>query len=75
MKDFDRYMLKETNKEKVLIALVETSSIREAAKQSGIGEVTVYRYLQDKEFLAEYRDNRRRSNLFQIGNPTTAKTN
>ena len=52
-------MPKETNKEKVLIALIETSSIREAAKASGIGEATIYRYLQDKEFLAEYRNARR----------------
>ncbi len=61
MNDFDRYMPKETNKEKVLIALVETSSIREAAKKSGIGEATVYRYLQDKDFLAEYRNARRQT--------------
>jgi len=54
-------MPKETNKEKVLIALIETSSIREAAKASGIGEATIYRYLQDKEFLAEYRNARRQT--------------
>jgi AcrR family transcriptional regulator len=54
-------MPKETNKEKVLTALLETSSIREAAKTSGIGEATIYRYLQDKEFLAEYRNARRLS--------------
>ena len=54
-------MPKETNKEKVLIALVETSSIREAAKRAGIGEATIYRYLQDKEFLAEYRNARRQT--------------
>ena len=54
-------MPKETNKEKVLIALVETSSIREAAKKSGIGEATIYRYLQDKDFLAEYRNARRQT--------------
>ncbi len=54
-------MPKETNKEKVLIALVETSSIREAAKASGIGEATIYRYLQDKDFLAEYRNARRQT--------------
>ncbi len=54
-------MPKETNKEKVLIALIETSSIREAAKASGIGEATIYRYLQDKEFLSEYRNARRQT--------------
>jgi hypothetical protein len=54
-------MPKETNKEKVLIALVETSSVREAAKVSGFGEATIYRYLQDKEFLTEYRNARRQT--------------
>jgi AcrR family transcriptional regulator len=54
-------MPKETNKEKVLVALVETSSIREAAKKSGICEATIYNYLKDKEFLAEYRNARRQT--------------
>jgi len=54
-------MPKETNKEKVLIALIETSTIRDAAKKSGIGEATIYRYLQDKDFLAEYRNARRQT--------------
>ncbi len=54
-------MPKETNKEKVLIALIENVSIRLAAKKSGIGEATIYRYLQDKEFLAEYRNARRQT--------------
>jgi AcrR family transcriptional regulator len=54
-------MPKETNKEKVLIALVETPSIREAAKTSGIGEATIYRYLQDKEFVSDYREARRQT--------------
>jgi AcrR family transcriptional regulator len=54
-------MAKERNREKILIALIETSTIREAAKKSGIGEATIYRYLQDKEFLAEYRNARRQT--------------
>jgi transposase len=48
-------MAKQTNQEKVLAALLETPSIREAAQKTGIGEATIYRYLQDKEFLGEYR--------------------
>jgi AcrR family transcriptional regulator len=52
-------MPKETNKEKILVSLIGTSSIREAAKKSGIGEATIYRYLQDKKFLSEYRNARR----------------
>jgi AcrR family transcriptional regulator len=54
-------MPKQTNKEKVLIALIETTSIREAAKKCGISEATIYNYLQDKEFLAEYRNARRQT--------------
>jgi AcrR family transcriptional regulator len=54
-------MPKENNKEKILVALIETSSIREASQKSGIGEATIYRYLQDKEFLAEYRNARRQT--------------
>jgi hypothetical protein len=54
-------MPKQANKEKVLIALVETSSVRGAAKKSGIGEATIYRYLQDKVFLSEYRNARRQT--------------
>jgi AcrR family transcriptional regulator len=60
-------MPKEANKEKVLIALIETSSIREAAKASGIGEATFYRYLQDKEFKTAYRDARRETVENAIG--------
>jgi DeoR/GlpR family transcriptional regulator of sugar metabolism len=52
-------MPKQANKEKILTALIETSSIREAAKKCGIAEATIYRNLQDKEFLAEYRNARR----------------
>ncbi len=52
-------MPKITNKEKVLVALLKTSSVRDAAKSSGISEATIYSYLKDKEFLAEYRNARR----------------
>ncbi len=48
--DFDRYMPKVTNKEKVLTARIFTSSIRDAAQKSGIGEATIYRYLADGIF-------------------------
>ena len=54
-------MPKETNKEKVLAALIETSSVRDAAKTSGVGEATDYRYLKDKEFLSDYRNARRQT--------------
>jgi DNA-binding MurR/RpiR family transcriptional regulator len=54
-------MPKIANREKVLIALLETSSIREAAKKSGASEATIYRFLQDKNFLSEYRTARRQT--------------
>ncbi len=54
-------MAKKQNQEKVLIALLETSSIRDAAKVSGISEPTIYNYLKDKDFLAEYRNARRQT--------------
>jgi transposase len=52
---------KESNKQKVLIALIETSSVREAAKVSGISEATIYNYLRDSEFKNEFRSARRQT--------------
>lgn len=52
-------MPKQSNKEKAIIALLETSSIVEAASKSGLSQETIYRYLRDKEFLKEYRSARR----------------
>lgn len=52
-------MPKETNKEKALTALMETASISEAAKQCGLSHKTLRRYLEDKDFLKEYRAARR----------------
>ena len=42
-------MSKKTNRERILAALIETSTIVEAAKVAGLGEATVYRYLQDAD--------------------------
>ncbi len=65
-------MPKETNKEKVLAALIESSSIREAAKKSGIAEATIYRYLQDAEFKREYRSARQQTVEFAIAQMQSA---
>jgi hypothetical protein len=54
-------MPKKANKEKVLIALIETSSIRDAAKISGSCEATIYNYLRDSEFKTAYREARRQT--------------
>lgn len=42
-------------KEKALAALLECSTRKEAAEKAGIGYTTIREYLQDAEFLAEYR--------------------
>lgn len=52
-------MPKQTNKEKALTALIHSPSVREAAQISGLSEETLYRYLREKEFIAEYRQARR----------------
>jgi DNA-binding transcriptional MerR regulator len=52
-------MPKETNKEKALSALLRASSIAEAAKLCQLSEKTLRRYLDEKDFLTEYRAARR----------------
>ncbi|HSK72096.1 MAG TPA: hypothetical protein VK892_10405 [Pyrinomonadaceae bacterium] len=52
-------MPKENNREKALSALLEAASIIEAAQKCGLSEKTLRRYLDDKEFLSEYRNARR----------------
>lgn len=52
-------MPKQSNREKVLNALLNTTSITEAAKACGLSEKTIYRYLEDADFQKEYRRARR----------------
>jgi len=52
-------MPKTTNKEKALAALLECSSIADAAKSCHLSQETLYRYLREKEFVADYRNARR----------------
>ncbi len=47
------------NQEKAMIALINAPTITQAAKDSGIGEATFYRYLKDAEFSEAYNDARR----------------
>jgi lactam utilization protein B len=47
--------MKSGTNEKLIVALLETSSIREAAAACGLSEATVFRRLQDNDFQAEYR--------------------
>ncbi len=41
--------------EKVLTALLHHGAVRSAAKDAGVSEATVFRYLQDTEFQRRYR--------------------
>lgn len=52
-------MPKVTNKEKALAALLESASIADAANHCGLSQETLYRYLREKEFVADYRNARR----------------
>src|SRR5215831_5635195 len=45
--------------ELALAALLTCSAITDAAKQCGIGEVTLHRWLKDATFQAAYREARR----------------
>ncbi len=45
--------------ERVLTALLHHGAVRAAAKEAGVSEATVFRYLQDPEFQSRYRDARR----------------
>jgi len=60
-------MPKPSNKDKALIALLGSNSIRDAARACGLSEVTIYRYLNDQEFRREYREARRQSVENAIG--------
>jgi hypothetical protein len=52
-------MPKENNKEKALTALLESSSITEAAQNCELSEKTLRRYLEEKDFSDEYAAARR----------------
>lgn len=47
------------NTEKALAALLNTSSVRDAATESGLSEETLYRYLRDEDFRSEYQQAQR----------------
>ena len=54
-------MAKVSNKEKALIALVESPSVVEAAEKCGLSKETLFRYLKEPEFTKEYRALRRQT--------------
>jgi DNA-binding MurR/RpiR family transcriptional regulator len=47
-------------KQLALAALIECDTIKEAAKAIGVGEATLFRWLQHKEFQDAYRDAKRK---------------
>lgn len=47
------------NKEKIIVALLSSSTIKEAAKKAKVSERTIHRALEDATFTAEYRAARR----------------
>ncbi len=48
-----------TRQGKALIALLETGSVRRAAKACGMGETSLYRWMSDPDFQAAFRAARR----------------
>jgi hypothetical protein len=51
--------IKTANREKALSALLECSTITDAANRCGLNEKTLRRYLEDAEFQKEYKTARR----------------
>ncbi|MBC2713532.1 MAG: hypothetical protein HGJ94_21800 [Desulfosarcina sp.] len=47
------------NQERVIVALLNHTSVAKASGAAGIGEVTIYRWLKDDGFNSAYRDARR----------------
>lgn len=61
------------NHEKALAALLETSTVSEAAEKANLSPATLYRYLTDADFQKEYRKARRalvESSIGQIQSAT-----
>jgi predicted kinase len=47
------------NTQKALAGLLNNSSVKDAALSSGLSEETIYRYLRDEDFRAEYEQAKR----------------
>ncbi|MDT5262278.1 MAG: hypothetical protein QOC61_1282 [Acidobacteriota bacterium] len=45
--------------DKALVSLLATGEVRAAAKDAGVGETTLWRWLKEDAFNAAYRDRRR----------------
>ena len=51
--------MKAANREKILAALLTCSTKKEAATVAGVGVRTIYEYLRDPDFMAEYTEAKR----------------
>lgn len=51
--------MKAANREKILAALLTCSTKKEAATVAGVGVRTIYEYLKDPDFYAEYSEAKR----------------
>lgn len=61
-------------KTRALNALIEENTIKDAAQAIGIGETTIFRYLQDEDFQKAYRSAKRRiveHTITRLQNATT----
>ena len=45
-----------TKQELVIAALISAPTVAEAAKNAGIGETTIWRWMQDEDFQTAYRE-------------------
>ena len=52
---------RDRKREAVVAALLSQSTVEGAAKATGVGATTIYRWLQDAEFLSMFRAARRRA--------------
>lgn len=50
-----------TKQEKAILALLTEPTIRQAAEVSGVGETTLYRWMQEKEFNQAFKDARKQA--------------
>jgi len=53
-------MAQNTRQQKAIAALIETGTIKEAAEVAGIGQTTIFRWLQDSQFRRAYKEARGR---------------
>jgi phage terminase small subunit len=51
-------MGKISRQQKAIAALIETGTIKEAASVAGVGQTTIFRWLQDPKFRRAYKDAR-----------------